>query len=222
MILRAFLLALGGLLCMTSGLQAQPAAPTDRATPFALPAPDEASPFFLPSQGSTNGLTPITTGGRIATSGYPRNRNSPDTAAAQIRKVFGGLFSSINVGPLRGEPTITELSVEPERFALQDRREVSATYSIFNNTRKITRIEYPTTQRIDILTYDNAGKVIERWSDDRAFIPEEGIVILNPKERIEYQEKVPTRDMKAGESYRIEAKAMTDPSFVVERTITPE
>jgi len=96
------------------------------------------------------------------------------------------------------------------------------TYTIRNNTKNISRLEYPTTQRIDILTYDSKGVVIDRWSDDRAFVPEEGIVVINPKERIEYQEKVPTREMKSGESYRIETFTTSAEKFKSEQVITPQ
>jgi len=64
--------------------------------------------------------------------------------------------------------------------------------------------------------------VIDRWSDDRAFQPEEGIVVINPRERIEYQEKIPTREMKAGESYRVQTFTTGTEKFQSEKLITPE
>ena len=132
------------------------------------------------------------------------------------------MFSSVNLGPIRTPPTTEKLVVDPAKFSLQDRREVNVTYTIRNNTKNITRLEYPTTQRIDILTYGPEGTVIDRWSDDRAFQPEEGIVVVNPKERIEYQEKIPTREMKAGESYRVETFTTGTEKFKSEQVITPQ
>ncbi|MBE2204518.1 MAG: hypothetical protein IAE94_09300 [Chthoniobacterales bacterium] len=199
-------------------------ASVDTATAFAIANPDENSPFFL-----SPGVSPATYQIEYAGSDpkdeiaeYPQNRNSEGSAATQIKKFFGGMFSSVNLGPIRTPPTTENLQVDPSSFSLQDRREVNVTYSIRNNTKKLSRLEYPTTQRIDILTYDSKGIVVDRWSDDRAFQPEEGIVIINPKERIEYQEKIPTREMKAGETYRIETFTTGSEKFQSTKPITPQ
>jgi hypothetical protein len=85
----------------------------------------------------------------------------------------------------------------------------------------MTRLEFQTDQRIEILTKNPAGAVVDRWSDDRAFRPREGVVVLNPNERIEFIEKVSTRDMRAGETYTIEAKLATQPEFPVSQTVVP-
>lgn len=198
--------------------------PVDAATAFAISPPDENSPFFLDPSNSGRTRNLDYAGPREDTSlaEYPKNRNSPDSALAQIKEFFGGMFSSVNFGPLRKPPTAQKLEVSPDRFSLQDRRELNVTYTIHNNTKNITRLEYPTTQRIDILTYDSKGTVIDRWSDDRAFQPEEGIVIINPKERIEYQEKIPTREMKAGESYKVDTFTTSTEKFQAQKFVTPE
>jgi len=219
------------LIFLATGLvpvQAQNAKPkatlVDRATAFAIAAPDENSPFFMnPETAGT--IRAVDYAGRDmndSIADYPQSRNSPDSAMAQIKAFFGGMFSSVNFGPIRTPPTTEKLEIEPAKFSLQDRREVNATYTIRNNSKQISRLEYPTTQRIDILTYDPKGTVIDRWSDDHAFQPEEGIVIVNPKERIEYQEKIPTREMKSGETYRVEAFTTGAEKFRSEKLITPE
>ena len=139
-----------------------------------------------------------------------------------MKDFFGGMFSSVHFGPKTTATTTVKLQVDPDKFSLQDRREVNVTYSIRNNTKNMTRLEYPTSQRIEILTYDSKGAVIDRWSDDHAFQPEEGIVVINPKERIEYQEKIPTREMKAGETYRVETHTTSTEKFQSDKTIAPE
>lgn len=199
-------------------------AQVDPATAFAIAPPDENSPFFLNAKvsGTTRNVDYAGRDLNDTIAEYPRSRNSPDSAVARIKDFFGGMFSSVNIGPLRTPPTTENLTVEPEKFALQDRRELNVTYTIRNNTKKITRLEYPTSQRIDILTYDPKGTVIDHWSDDRSFQPEEGIVIINPRERIEYQEKIPTREMKAGESYRVETFSTGAEKFQTEKTVLPE
>jgi len=216
-----FLLALG-LAPFVAGAAApeQPAA----ANPFALPPPDDASPFFLQGQFKER-VTDQGIRQRLAGSGmadYPKTKPSTSTSAlASFTGFFTGLFSSVHLNPLSTPPTTSKLKVEPSGFSLQDRREINVTYSILNNTKKLTRIEYPTSQRIEILTYDSQGKVIDRWSDDRAFDKQEGIVVINPHERIEYQEKIPTREMKPGETYKVEAAVTSEPNFVSGQTVTP-
>lgn len=199
--------------------------PLDPVTAFAISPPDENSPFFLDPKNS--GRTRYTdfaghTADGDSLAEYPKSRNSSDSALGQIKSFFTGMFSSVNIGPIRKAPTTQNLDVSPEKFSLQDRRELNVTYSIHNNTKKITRLEYPSSQRIDILTYDPKGTVVDRWSDDRAFQPEDGIVIINPKERIEYQEKIPTREMKAGESYKVEALTTSTEKFQLEKFVSPE
>ena len=94
---------------------------------------------------------------------------------------------------------------------------MDATYTVRNNAKKILRLDFNTTQRIDILTFDPSGKMIEKWSEDRLFLLQEGVVIVNPKERIEYSEKVATRDMKPQEPYTIKADVVGYPDYSAKR-----
>ncbi len=196
----------------------------DPSLAFAIAPPDENSPFFLNSQLATKTRSADFAGRDLndTIAEYPKSSKSPDSAVSQIKNFFGGMFSSVNLGPLKTPPTTEKLAVDPEKFSLEERRELNVTYTIRNNTKNITRLEYPSSQRIDIVTYDSKGNVIDRWSDDRAFQPEEGIVVINPKERIEYQEKIPTREMKAGETYKVETLTTSTEKFRSEKTINPE
>ena len=197
-------------------------APTDLSAAFAERPPDEESPFFLDPQLSRKttraGFGDGKTDETVAQ--YPKVKGSSDTALNMFTGYFTGMFSSVNFKSLQTAPETAKLKVEPDAFHLQDRRELNVTYSIFNNTKNLSRIEYPTSQRIEILTYDSQGKVIDRWSDDHSFTKQEGIVILNPHERIEYQEKIPTREMKVGETYKIEATVASEPNFLSKQTVS--
>ena len=217
------LLATGLLPLEAQEIKSKPA-PVAPTIAFAIAPPDENSPFFLSPQNAeaTRKVDYVGRDLNDTVADYPKNRNSPDSVSAQIKNFFTGMFSSVNLGPIRTPPTTEKLEVDPDKFSLTDRREVNVTYTIRNNKKKITRLEYPTSQRIDILTYDAKGTVIDRWSDDHAFQPEEGIVVINPKERIEYQEKIHTREMKAGETYRVEAFTTSSEKFQSEKLVSPE
>lgn len=212
---------------------AQQADPTPKPTfqeavsAFAVQQPDESSPFFADRElaklerASTASGEVFSATGPNDTAIYPKVRDSDNNAGDTFMGFFTNMFSSVRVGKLRADPTIPTLQVEPLDFSLAERREVDVTYTIKNNTRKIMRIDYPTTQRIEIITSDANGQVIDRWSDDRAFAGQEGIVFVNPGERIEYSEKLPTRDLKPGELYFVTGDAAANEGFTATRSLTP-
>jgi hypothetical protein len=190
---------------------------------FAIAPPDEGSPFFAERQSARFAMSQegqaLLEEDTVAV--FPKSKDSPDSATAIFTKFFTEMFASVKVGRLRAEKTTQNLAVEPAEFSLAERRELDATYTVRNNTKKLLRLDFNTTQRLDILTSDASGKVIEKWSEDRAFQLQEGIVIINPKERIEYSEKVATREMKPLESYTIKADVVGYPDYSATTTVTP-
>ncbi len=216
---------------------AQQASPKVAATPkptaqeaiaaFSVKQPDEGSPFFSDRELAKSERAANARGELFNATGpnqmavYPKVRDSQNNAGAIFTGFFTNMFSSVKLGKLGGQETINRLQVEPTEFSLGDRREVEVTYSVSNNTKKIMRLDYPTAQRVEILTTGPNGEQIDRWSDDRAFEPQEGIVIINPGERIEYSEKIPTRDMKPGEVYTISGEVSANPGFEAGRQVTP-
>jgi hypothetical protein len=138
-----------------------------------------------------------------------------------FKRFFTDMFASVRLGRLRPEKTTQELVAEPSEFSLGERRELDATYTVRNNTKKLMRLDFNTTQRIDMQTSDSSGKIIEKWSEDRAFMLQEGIVIINAKERIEYSEKVATREMKPSDTYTIKADVVGYPDYTATTSVTP-
>ena len=130
---------------------------------------------FAMSQEGQELLKPST----VAT--FPKSKDSPDSVTVIFTKFFTDMFASVKLGRMRPEKTTQNIAVEPSEFSLAERRELDATYTVRNNTKKLIRLDFNTTQRIDILTSDASGKVIEKWSEDRAFQFQEGIVIINPQ-----------------------------------------
>jgi len=178
-----------------------------------LRRPDEASPFFLDRELARYYTTPegqaelqMRTVAR-----YPSTK-SPDSANAYLGKFFGTMFSSVRLGPPDASK-MSSLKVEPENFKLAERGEIEVTYRINNTTSRFMKLEFPTSQRFDVVIKDGSGKVLERWSDDRAFEAQDGVVALNPKEFIEYSTRMPTREMQAGNSYFVEATLANHPEF---------
>jgi hypothetical protein len=185
------------------------------ASAFAVIPRDEGSPFFAERQSAKLALPEDT----VAV--FPKSKDSPDSVTTIFTKFFTDMFASLKFGRLRAEKTTQNLAVDPSEFSLSERRELDTTYTVRNNTKKMIRLDFNTTQRIDILTSDASGKAIEKWSEDRAFQLQEGIVIINPKERIEYSEKVATREMKPSETYTIKADVVGYPDYTATTTVTP-
>jgi hypothetical protein len=184
--------------------------------PFAERPPDEASPFMALAGLDEREQSKITAPQR----GYPRMPAPEDTLGAKLKSFYIGAVSSLQG---RGTQTreVATLSIEPQDPLLKETRELDAIYTVRNTGRQMTRIEFLTTQRLEMVTRNASGGVVERWSDDRSFQPIEGIVVINPDERIEFQEQIPTRDMRAGGVYTVEASLATEPDYAVEQTVQP-
>jgi hypothetical protein len=180
--------------------------------------PREDSPFFVLQEDE----------GRVArerekerAAMYPLNKGSEDSAGRMFARFFGEMFASVKIG--RRTPSAqSTLKVEPSDFSLDDRRELTVTFSVKNNTGRVMKFDFPTAQRIEIVVKDPMGKIIERWSDDRAFEERAGVVMINPDERIEYIERIPTREMEPGSQYIIEASLANSPEFTKSVTVTPK
>jgi len=191
------------------------------ASAFAVIPPDEGSPFFAERQSAKFAMSQEGQAAEDSVAVFPKSKDSPDSVTTIFTKFFTDMFASVKLGRLRAEKTTQNIAVDPSEFSLSERRELDTTYTVRNNTKKIMRLDFNTTQRIDILTSDASGKVIEKWSEDRAFQLQEGIVIINPKERIEYSEKVATREMKPSETYTIKADVVGYPDYTATTTVTP-
>ncbi len=115
-------------------------------------------------------------------------------------------------------PTIT---LEPLPLQLSAVRTVKVTLRLGNKGKKLAQLDFPTSQRIEVLVKDATGKRIEQWSEDQAFENEPSIVTINPLERVEYTATVSTRDMKAGQAYTVEAFFPNYDQLRASKQVTP-
>jgi hypothetical protein len=180
--------------------------------------PEAESPFFVLNDKEEN---PGRRARKVLASPanqYPLNKTSDQSASKMLAHFFTDMFASVHLVKGRSD---SKLRVEPSNFSLDDRREVTVTYEVFNRTPKLVKLDFPTSQRIEILVRDGNGKVIEKWSDDRAFQDVSGVVMINPGERIQYEERIATRDMQPGQSYTIEASLANNPEFTKTAVVKP-
>lgn len=97
-----------------------------------------------------------------------------------------------------------KMTVEPGAPKLGETRQLTVTLRLQNKGKRLVQLDFPTTQRIEVLVRNSAAKMVEQWSEDQAFQNEPGLVAINPGERLEYTATVSTRDFAAGQDYIVE------------------
>jgi len=113
------------------------------------------------------------------------------------------------------------LAVEPAVPKLSETREVKVAVTLANKGKKLVQLDFPTTQRMEVLVKSKTGKRIVQWSEDQAFANDPTLVAINPGERLEYSVTLSTRDLVAGETYTIEAFFPNFDSLRKSRDLTP-
>jgi uncharacterized protein YndB with AHSA1/START domain len=117
---------------------------------------------------------------------------------------------------------VLTMSIAPTPVKLSDVRTMKVTLQVVNKGKRFVQLEFPTTQRIEVLLRRADGKLVEQWSEDQAFANEPTIVAVNPRERLEYTVNVSTRDMTAGETYVVEGFFPNYEQLRASATIVPE
>ena len=112
--------------------------------------------------------------------------------------------------------------VDPLQPKLSETKQLKVTLQLVNKSRKMAQLDFPTSQRIEVLVKNAAGKTVEQWSEDQAFTNELSVETINPGERLEYSASVSTREMAAGQSYTIEAFFPNYDALRATRAIVPE
>lgn len=183
---------------------------------ISLKRPDADSPFFTERQEAKAAMADA---GRAGFGMYvPKPPRPP--VQQQIKKFFGGMFGSGRAGKREAAPM--KLTLSPSSFSLAQTSELDVILKLTNARKHELEILYPNNQRLEILTKDSSGNIVNRWSQDRAFEHTEGFVAVNPEEFISYTEKISTTGMKAGETYTIEVSIANQQGFVATTTVTPQ
>jgi len=204
-----------------TNIQIAPKSPSDDTVSEAeikdmsLKGPDAESPFFTERQEAKAARADA---GRSGFGMYvPKPPHPP--VQQQIKKFFHGMFGSKSTKPGPNPLTIT---LSPASLSLSQNSEMDVTLKISNARKQELEILYPDNQRLEILTKDSSGTIINRWSQDHSFEHTAGFVAVNPKEFISYTEKIATTGMKAGETYTIEVSLANQQGFVASTKVTPE
>jgi Intracellular proteinase inhibitor len=138
---------------------------------------------------------------------------------------FGGPKEKDNEKEVKGAPFKhlgLSMVVDPKVLKLSEIHEFKATVTLVNRGSQLVQMEFPSSQRIEVIIKTKAGKLIEQWSEDHAFVNEPSLVTINPNERLEYVTTLATRDLVAGESYILEAFFPTYEKIRTEMPLVPE
>jgi hypothetical protein len=124
-----------------------------------------------------------------------RNKKKEDETDVKGTEIKGTRFKHLSIN----------MTIEPKVLKLSETHELKATVTLTNHGAQLLQMEFPTSQRIEVVIKTKAGKLVEQWSEDQAFVNEPSLVTINPNERVEYVATMATRDLVAGESYVLEA-----------------
>ena len=106
---------------------------------------------------------------------------------------------SPNVVPQYKDPRLRglalDLQINPQTVKLSEVRQLSVKVTLANLSKRPVSLDFPTTQRIEVYLTDSAGDVLTKWSENHAIAEKPGTILVNPSERIEYNETISTREL---------------------------
>jgi Intracellular proteinase inhibitor len=114
-------------------------------------------------------------------------------------------FSSSSAPPQYKDPRLRGLSlsvqVSPQTVKLSEIRQLAIKVGLSNESKRGIELDFPTDQRIEIYLRNAAEVVLTKWSDNHAINDTPGVVLINPKEHIEYNETIATRELSPDKVY---------------------
>ena len=116
---------------------------------------------------------------------------------------------------IRGLALTVELPSEPVK--LSEVRQLPIHVILTNRADRAVEMVFPSEQRIEILLHDSNGRVVTRWSENRAFAEQVGTLLINPGEHVEYSETIATRELSSGRVFTVEVTVPAYPEIGAQR-----
>jgi hypothetical protein len=88
-----------------------------------------------------------------------------------------------------------DLQINPQTIKLSEVRQLGIKVTLANVSKRPVTLDFPTNQRIEIYLMNSAGDILTKWSDNHAIAEKPATILINPQERIEYNETIATRDL---------------------------
>ena len=126
---------------------------------------------------------------------------TPTTAPARKRGWLSRILHpfSPNVVPQYKDPRLRglalDLQITPQTVKLSEVRQLSVKVTLANLSKRPVALDFPTSQRVEIYLMNSAGEVLTKWSENHAIVEKPATILINPSERIEYNETISTREL---------------------------
>ena len=88
-----------------------------------------------------------------------------------------------------------DLQITPQTVKLSEVRQLGVKVTLANLSKRPVPLDFPTNQRIEIYLMDSAGDILAKWSENHAITEKPVTVLINPQERVEYNETIATREL---------------------------
>jgi hypothetical protein len=88
-----------------------------------------------------------------------------------------------------------DLQITPQTIKLSEVRQLGIKLTLANVSKRPVTLDFPTNQRIEIYLMNSEGNTLTRWSENHAITEKPATILINPQERIEYNETIATRDL---------------------------
>ena len=88
-----------------------------------------------------------------------------------------------------------DLQITPQSIKLSEVRQLGIKLTLANLSKRPVTLDFPTNQRIEIYLMNSEGNILTKWSDNHAITEKPATILINPQERIEYNESIATRDL---------------------------
>jgi hypothetical protein len=112
---------------------------------------------------------------------------------------------------INGLVLTVELPNEPVK--LSEVRQLPVHVLLTNRSQKGVELNFPSEQRIEILLHDSSGRIVTRWSENRAFEEKPATLLINPNEHVEYSETIATRELSPGKVFTVEVTVPAYPEL---------
>ena len=114
------------------------------------------------------------------------------------------------------------MTFEPAKVRLPDTRVIEVTVTVVNSGKTPVHLEFPSSLRMEVIVKNAGGKIVSRWSDDQPIEREPSVLLINPRERLEYSARISTREMTGGGRFEIEAYFPGYEQMRTSRAVVPE
>ena len=126
---------------------------------------------------------------------------TPTPTPGRKRGWFGRILHpfSPTVVPQYKDPRLRglalDLQITPQAVKLSEVRQLDVKVTLANLSKRPVALDFPTSQRIEIYLMNSAGEVLTKWSENHAIAEKPATILINPSERIEYNETISTREL---------------------------